>query len=344
MGNQFKAIMQKKNVFLYGILRTSKILNILKLLLKYFLKLESLKTYPILLKIDVTPNCQLKCPVCIHGADDVELQKQDFKNKEMELDLFMRLADEVSGKTLAFSLYHLGEPLLNKNIYKMISYASSKNINCYFTSNFSLKLSDKEIELMVESGVRQITVALDGFSQENYSKTRVNGNVEFVKNNLERVVKAKNKIGIKNLWITVQTCIFEHNKHEISLIEEFCKKIGIDDHRSFPGTVEQGGWVKIMMPRVTPKKKQKLPICKWPHFASVVLYNGDVIPCCQYRNDNAYSVEQETIKMGSVNNGSFGEVFNGERYLLARKMMRDPGVQSSKAKENFCYQCPVIFN
>ena len=135
MGSQFKAIKQKKMVFLYGIWRPGKLWNIFKLALKYYFRLESLKTYPVLVKMDVTPICQLKCPVCIHGADSAELEKQDFKNKEMNFELFRKLTDELAGKTLAFSLYHLGEPLLNKDIYKMITYATNQGVNCYFTSN-----------------------------------------------------------------------------------------------------------------------------------------------------------------------------------------------------------------
>jgi MoaA/NifB/PqqE/SkfB family radical SAM enzyme len=344
MGNQFKAIKQKKMVFLHGIWHPGKLWNLFKLIMKYYLRMEFLKTYPILVKVDVTPICQLKCPVCIHGADSEEAQKQDFKNKEMDFELFRKLTDELAGKTLAFSMYHLGEPLLNKEIYRMIAYASSKGINCYFTSNFSMKITDKEMELMVQSGLRQITVALDGYTQENYSKTRVNGNVELVKNNLERVVSTKKRLGIRDLWITVQTCVFDHNSHEMSQVEEFCERIGVDDHRIFPGTNEPGGWVKVMMPRRSPKKAKAIPMCRWPHFASVVLYNGDVIPCCQYRNDNAYSVEEETIKMGSVANGSFSEVFNGSEYVLARRMMLDPTLPGENVKKNFCYQCPVIYD
>lgn len=344
MGSQLKAIEQKRWVFLHRLWRPSKLWNIFKLVLKHYLRMEFLKTYPLLVKIDVTPLCQLKCPVCIHGDDSQEGQKQDFKNKEMDFELFRKLTDELAGKTLAFSMYHLGEPLLNKEIYQMIAYASSKGINCYFTSNFSLKISDKEMELMVKSGLRQITVALDGFTQENYSKTRINGQVELVKTNLERVVSTRNRLGIRDLWITVQTCEFEHNQHEMPEVKEFCRRIGVDDHRVFPGTNEPGGWVKVMMPRRTPKKTTVLPRCKWPNFASVVLYNGDVIPCCQYRNDNAYSIEQETIKMGSITSGSFSSVFNGPEYTLARKLMVNPGVKVEGFDKNFCHQCPVIFN
>lgn len=342
MGSLVKAVKQKRMVFLHKIYRPSKLWNIFKLFLKYFLRLESLVTYPLLVKVDVTPMCQLRCPVCIHGADPEESPKQNFKNKEMDFELFCKLADELAGKTLAFSLYHLGEPLLNKEIYKMISYASSKGINCYFTSNFSLKISDAEMEKMVKSGVRQITIALDGFTQENYSRTRINGNIHMVKNNLERLMETRSRLGVKDLWVSIQTCEFEHNAHEMEDLKAYCKGLGVDDHRIFKGTIDPGGWVKIMSPRKKPKNAQTFPLCKWPHFASVVLYNGDVIPCCQYRNDNAYSVDQEVITMGSVVNNSFRSVFNGPTYALSRRMMINPGLTDDGVKDNFCHNCPVI--
>ena len=286
--------------------------------------------------------CQLRCPVCIHGADTGERKKQDFKNKDMSFDLFCKLTDEVAGKTLAFSLYHLGEPLLNTAIYKMIAYAAAKKINCYFTSNFSLKISDEEMEMMVQSGVRQITVALDGFSQENYSKTRIGGNIKLVKDNLERLVDRRNSLGVKNLWITIQTCVYEHNEHEIPEVISYCKELGVDDHRIFRGTTTPGGWVEAMMPRSIPKAASVLPRCKWPYFASVVLYDGSVIPCCQYRNDNPYALNEALVAMGNVANDSFTSVFNGPSYALSRRMMTNPRLADNRTKNNFCHQCPVI--
>jgi hypothetical protein len=163
-----------------------------------------------------------------------------------------------------------------------------------------------------------------------------------VKENLERLVATRNSKGIRNLWISVQTCKFEHNAHEMPELEAYCKRLGVDDHRIFKGTITPGGWVKVMMPRSKPKQAQKLPQCKWPHFASVMLYNGDVIPCCQYRNDNAYAVDQATVKMGSVASSSFGSIFNGPSYALSRRMMLNPGTTEAGVKDNFCYQCPVI--
>lgn len=336
----FWAIKQKKMVFLHKLFMPSKIWNIFKLIIKYFFRLDSVHAYPLLVKVDVTPQCQLRCPVCVHGGVGEGLPKQDFKNKEMDFGLFCKLADELAGKTLAFSLYHLGEPLLNNEIYKMISYASSKSINTYFTSNFSLKISDEEMETLVRSGLRVIIIALDGFSQENYSKTRINGNIRLVKENLERLVAMRKRLGIKNLWVAVQTCKFEHNEHEIPELEAYCKALGVDDHRIFQGNM--GSWVNVMMPRSIPKKSRLLPHCEWPYFASVVLYNGDVIPCCQYRNDNTYAVDQKRVIMGNIAQASFGSVFNGPAYNLSRRMMVNPRVIGKNVDENFCNKCPAI--
>src|SRR3989338_1701457 len=88
MSNLLKAIKQKKMVFIYNIFTVQKLWNLTKAFLRYYCRMENLKSYPLLIKVDVTPMCQLRCPVCIHGADTGERKKQDFKNKDMSFDLF----------------------------------------------------------------------------------------------------------------------------------------------------------------------------------------------------------------------------------------------------------------
>ncbi|MBF0444184.1 MAG: SPASM domain-containing protein [Magnetococcales bacterium] len=335
---------RKRSVFFTNLFVPGKIWNILKVAVKYMFRLEGIKVYPLVVKIDDSPLCQLKCPVCIHADSETQgFSKSDFINKKMAFDLFCKIVDEVEGKSLAFSFGHMGEPFLNRSIYKMIRYVSDKGISSYVTSNFSMKISDEEMELLVTSAASAavlMTVALDGFTQEVYSTTRINGNVDMVKDNLERLVAVRNRLGIKKFIIEVQTVEFKHNIHEIPLIKAYCKELGVDIH--YIGYGEEEVWLDTFEPRDHPKKAKLMPYCAWPFFTSIIVYDGSVVLCPCYRLHETYVEGRERINVGNVKEASLLSLFNGKEYNLIRRMMHNPGIKDEGVKESFCYRCPII--
>ncbi|MBF0195798.1 MAG: SPASM domain-containing protein [Magnetococcales bacterium] len=333
--------MRKKAVFIDNLLVPSKIWNLLKMFVKYLFRLDAINVYPLMLKIDDTPLCQLKCPVCIH-IDHVKnnFSQQDFKNKKMDFGLFKKVVDEVAGKTLVLSFGHLGEPILNKDLAKMVRYARDKNVNSFVTTNFSVKITDEQMEALICSGLKIISIPIDGYTQEIYAKTRVNGNLSLVKKNTERLIEMRNRLGVKDLFIEVQTATFTHNPHEIPLIAEYCKKLGVDYHRVYGG--DEGNWIIDCRPFNDPRKPQAIPYCAWPFFASVIIYDGRVLPCSAYHVDNTFSVEEESIHMDNVNNVSFSSVFNSKKYNTLRRLMYNPRADDHNPDVNFCDGCSVI--
>ena len=74
--------------------------------------------YPYRLKIESSAICNLKCTMCPHH---VGLQRP---LGVLKFEDFKKIHDEV--KPVYVNLTELGEPLLNPDIYKIISYGSSK--------------------------------------------------------------------------------------------------------------------------------------------------------------------------------------------------------------------------
>ncbi len=329
----------KTHVYLSN-LSFGKIFNVIKLLISYFLNKTEIDGYPAVIKIDLTPRCQLQCDVCIHAESFSP--KQHFKSDmNMPIDLFKKICDEVSGHTLAFSLHFYGEPLLNTNIPRMITYAAQKRINTYFTTNFSMQLTDQEFTGLIESGLHTIIISLDGFSQETYNVTRKNGNVDLVKDNVTRLCLMRKKLKKDSPLIVIQSLIFDHNQHEKKHIEKFCKEIGVDSVYFPKG--HKDPWKKGCAPRTTPKAKKVLPLCPWPFFFAVVIYDGDIIPCCFYRQESIYAENISRIKMGNANDQSIKEIFNHERYQLVRKLCTQP-IAHSQGNKIFCYLCQQLYD
>ncbi len=94
------------------------------------------------------------------------------------------------------------------------------------------------------------------------------------------------------------------------------------------------------------KKNQRLPQCSWPHLAMLIKYNGDVIPCCQYRQGSQYTATGDRTRLGNVFETSVWDIWNSAQYQKLRRLVSNPEVVESESemKESFCYGCPIVFN
>ena len=140
---------------------------------------------PFIYRIDPCSACNLRCPSCKYGRP---IQKK----KNTTLEDFKSIIDKIKKYALRVSLYDMGEPLLNKDIYEMISYANKNNISTLISTNFNLFKKD-DIKKLFDSGLTVLEPCLDGFSQEKYSQYRQGGDVEIVKQGLRDVMEYKIK-------------------------------------------------------------------------------------------------------------------------------------------------------
>jgi radical SAM protein with 4Fe4S-binding SPASM domain len=123
-------------------------------------------------------------------------------------------------------LYDEGEPLLNKDIYRMIKHNHQLNINTSIATNLSMNLTNSNIENIVSCGLDRLQVAIDGFTNEVYEKYRVGGNLELVKYNLQRILEVKQKLHSRSPSIEIQFIDFGFNSHELKAVKKYSKEIG----------------------------------------------------------------------------------------------------------------------
>jgi MoaA/NifB/PqqE/SkfB family radical SAM enzyme len=325
----------RKSYVLRKNLTTRKILNLASLTYCFVRGKTDGTGVPFHMKVDVTPRCQLSCPVCFHG----KLQKSERNKlpKAMDLQMFSQLVDQVRGRTHVMALYNLGEPLLNKSLIPMIKYAHAANINTYITSNFSLPLSDEFLAELLNSGLTSLIVAVDGISETTFGQQRIGGNWKSVSENLARLKMVKKPA---YLQITLQYIVFDHNRHELPAVEEFCNDLGID-LVVFEGSTTP--WLIQFKPREgwKPRQKKMLPRCAWPFFSALVGSDGNVYGCCNYRMDEVNDRNIDARPLGSVATESITDIYKGEQYQEARRLVTDPSA-SGPSVGHFCHGCSVI--
>ena len=313
-------------------------------------KREKILSWPVAVKIDITPLCNLKCTVCVHAHPNGNktLEKQKFHaGQKMPLAQYRRIIDEIKGKASAVSLYYLGDPFMHPDLDEMCSIARDADFTVHLSTNFSFSLTDDRIRQIVKSGVTHLTVCVDGLSQEKYQLTRVGGRIDWVLSNVKRVCQYRSQYGQVYPKIEIQYIKYQHNMDELEDMQRVFKEMGVEQVTSFWGSLHNYiDWNPENYAIHGPKKNKRIPQCLWPFFSMVIKYDGDVVPCCAYRLGRVYTGEDDHLVLGNVFKSSVREVWNSPEYHKLRRMVSNPEVISSEPslKETFCYGCPLIFD
>jgi MoaA/NifB/PqqE/SkfB family radical SAM enzyme len=258
-----------------------KIINLLLNEIEMNLRITTPKSLPPYIKIEPTPQCQLRCEGCAQRNPD--FRKQFNNHMQLSIDDLTKIIDPISDTLLGVSLSLYGEPMLNRNLISLIEYIHSKNVAVSFPTNFSIKFNKEQAERMVLSGLDCIYVSLDGASQETYSKYRVGGNFELVLRNVELLSNAKKEFRSKHPIIVWKFVNFEHNKHEIEVVKGSYKTLGFDSYElvtDFFGSVNLEAEKEYKKNIIKNKK-----VCYWPWNTMIIRWDGSTSPCCPFGTD-----------------------------------------------------------
>lgn len=297
---------------------------------QYFLGSSHVYGLPPLMYIDPINYCNLHCPLCPTGQGVLGRKKG-----KMSFDLFARLVDEISHEVCFLNLYNWGEPLLHPQIFDMVEYATSKGISVRISSNLN-RLTPEQANLMVESGLEELLVDLDGATQETYEKYRVGGNLASVIENIRSIVSAKKKYNVPFPLITARVLVTKYNQSEIHQIRTLAWSLGVDRFWTAPIYVDLkrpddiekwvtgAGRTKKDRPLGQPRKCDQL----WRNLT--ISWDGGVFPCCWFH-------EQEH-DFGNVYGGEdLVKIWNNERFIESRlfvtgKVQSPPNVMCGQCK------------
>ena len=143
-----------------------------------------------ILVLNVTNNCNLNCPYCF-GPEKSKKEK-DFN----ELCDIISRAQKEGTKRIVFTG---GEPLLRKDIFKLIEYAKKQKLFTILHTNGILLDTDKILKL--RKIIDQINLPLDGYDEKTNSEYRGLKHFDKVKKCLAWLKKS----GIRVIVSTVAT-------------------------------------------------------------------------------------------------------------------------------------------
>lgn len=302
-----------------------------------FLGKTSLPYYPSKIFIEPGNLCNLRCPLCPTGQQDKGARKGF-----ISFDVFKKVVDEIGQTLTLINLYNWGEPLLNKDLVRMIHYAKERGIDVKISTNLSMKMEDSQIEALLNSGLEKVHISCNGARSATYLKYHIGGDFELVMDNMKKVIQKKKEIpgcSTKLAWLFH---VFKHNEHEIDIAKELAQKIGIkikvskmrpDMGKEVFETTQKAlerdnAWIPdIPEYIVTSTKRQKRIGCMFPWTEPVINWDGSILPCC--------AVYSEKYAFGNILENSFRHIWNNEMYVAARKEIL--GIKNEK--ETICHIC-----
>ena len=290
-------------------------------------------SYPYWLTIDPSNICNLGCVCCPTG------QKRGTRTQSiMPLHKFKKIIDKLGPYILHIDFCNWGEPLLNKEISKMITYAKKFGPTMKIDTNLNIEMNEQGALELISCGVDRITFSVDGASQETYEKYRVGGDFNKAKENMKLLVNAKRKLNRTSPHLHWQFLVFKHNEHEIEKARVMSQEIGVDSigftapfcSIEMASTIGEFNKYKGK-DGDTQIYKAPETFCEWPWNGITINADGSVSPCC--------SVEDQKDDFDNIFNKPFWLIWNGKKYRQARRFIRDRKITPG---DNICVRCDHI--
>ena len=126
---------------------------------------------PFVLFVDPSSACNFQCTFCPTG--DRELIKGTGRYQGvLQFELFQKIVDDLSlfpDRIKVLRLYKDGEPLLNKNFARMVSYARQSGLAPYIDTTTNGALMEPErIGPIIEAGLDKLNISVDGMNTDQY--------------------------------------------------------------------------------------------------------------------------------------------------------------------------------
>jgi MoaA/NifB/PqqE/SkfB family radical SAM enzyme len=135
---------------------------------RYFESIEHRDTVPeqapVCLYLETTNRCNLLCTTCPRTYEELE------PPADMTWELFASIVDQVPNLSRAV-LHGVGEPMLVKNLSKMVSYLKDRGTYVLFNTNGTM-LNERNGRALIDAGLDELRVSLDAANAKSYLTVR----------------------------------------------------------------------------------------------------------------------------------------------------------------------------
>ena len=288
---------------------------------------------PTSLSIEPTTSCNLRCPECPSG-----LRAFTRPTGMLQELLFKNTIDQVKDHLTWLHLYFQGEPFLNPRFLDMVRYADSKDIFTSTSTNGHY-LQKAQVAEVLQSGLKQLIVSMDGISQEIYEQYRIGGNLAKVQEGIKLLLTERHKKRQYFPRVILQFLVTGQNEHQLHNLKIWAQEMGVDELQLKTTQIynfENGSELipsDLGYSRYVPvgngkwKLKKKMENRCWRMWQGAVsTWDGKIVPCC-------FDKDAEHV-MGELKNQSLSSIWSSLPYQAFRKQLL-----SDRKQIEICRNC-----
>lgn len=176
---------------------------------------------PECLYLEVTNRCNLRCRACVHYRGMPEAPR------DLSFDEVMRVADQIPGLKRAV-LHGIGEPLLNKELPRIIRSLKDRGVHVLFNSN-GLLLSPELARELVAGGLDEFRVSLDAATESTYAAVRGAERFSEVMKNLAVLIGTRKQSARPRPYVSAWMVGTLENVRDLPDMVRLASQAGIDE-------------------------------------------------------------------------------------------------------------------
>jgi MoaA/NifB/PqqE/SkfB family radical SAM enzyme len=270
-------------------------------------------------------------------------------------------------------LQGIGEPLLNRDLPAMIAYLEARGVYVAFNTNAVL-LTGRRQHQLIESGLHELRVSLDGSTPETYEKIRGIAAFDRVITNVAALVRLRQARGLSAPRVSFWMTGIRDNLGELPALIDLAADVGADEvylqrltywgeglavpeqsiYRGYRGEAEaiiaeaecrattlgicfRGSDALSPRENLDDRGRQAEPwrSCSRPLRLAYITAQGNALPCCIAPFTGA---PYEDLKLGNYLQDGVDAVWHGEAYQEFRRRLYSPEPPAS------CQHCGLAWS
>ncbi|MBV9581040.1 MAG: radical SAM protein [Chloroflexi bacterium] len=176
---------------------------------------------PVEAYFEVANRCNSKCATCPLTFSPQEAARQ------LSIEEFIALVEQLPDLQRAV-LQGIGEPLLNRDLARMIAHLKQRGVYVVFNTNAALLTHRRQVEL-IDSGLDELRVSLDSSTPETYLKVRGIPVFDRVVANLGEMMRTRRSLEARKPRISIWMTGLRENLGELPDVIDLAGRLGVDE-------------------------------------------------------------------------------------------------------------------
>lgn len=330
----------------------------------------AVSTLPRSIYIEPTSRCNELCQQCPRTL----LSRED--DRDLSFENFCTIVDQFPVLDRVV-LHGLGEPLLNKELPRMISYLKARGTYVLFNSN-GILLNERRGQALIDAGLDEYRLSMDGATREMYAKVRGVDAFDKIWRNVRAFIQQQKAQDASKPAVSLWFTAMRENLPDLPKLVDLAAHAGVKEiylqrlvyfeeglaaskqalfRRSSPEelaivknceercrdqgiTFRAAGSATPVESLIRDFGERPWSGCNRPYTLTYITSSGNVLSCCfaPFGHKSAREYKEERV-LGNIFEESIESIWHGERYQSFRHAFESdhPARHCSQCGLNWSY-------